>query len=76
MVRHASGHFFEKPNIFKVGIHDASSPPSGAQPQAVGRYHHRTAAALNSSPAIAGVMHAVVEHDGWCAVYNSQRVFF
>ena len=33
-------------------------------------YRHRIAAALDSSPAIAAVMHAVVEHDGWCAIYQ------
>lgn len=34
-------------------------------------YHHRIAAALDSLPAIAGMMHAVVEHDGWCAIYQN-----
>ena len=78
MVRHASCLFFEKLIIFKVGIHDAlldreppSSPPSQASPQAVGRLPPPHRRRLGSSSAIAGMMHAVVEHDGWCAIYQN-----
>jgi hypothetical protein len=42
-------------------------------------YRHRIADALDSSPTMAGelrrrTVRAIIEHDGWCAIYTARRV--